>query len=83
MKYADNVTGETGCISKDCSLWTEGLKHRIQMHDLGTLHPKYMTYVVYNNFILLVFITAFSYLRMLLLIFSYLFSFDLIAFFKD
>tara|TARA_B100001996_G_scaffold86878_2_gene64271 strand:- start:2188 stop:2691 length:504 start_codon:yes stop_codon:yes gene_type:complete len=52
IKYADNVTGETGCISKDCSLWTEGLKHRIQMHDLGTLHPKYMTYVVYNNFIL-------------------------------
>ena len=53
IKYADNVTGENGCISKDCALWTEGLKHRIRMSDLGTLHPKYMSYLVYNNFILM------------------------------
>jgi len=53
IKYTDNVTGENGCISKDCALWTEGLKHRIRMSDLGTLHPKYMSYLVYNNFILM------------------------------
>ena len=53
IKYTDNVTGENGCISKDCALWTEGLKHRIRMSDLGTLHPKYMSYIVYNNFILM------------------------------
>lgn len=53
IKYADNVTGENGCISKDCALWAEGLKHRIRMSDLGTLHPKYMSYLVYNNFILM------------------------------
>ena len=53
IKYTDNVTGENGCISKDCALWTEGLKHRIRMSDLGTLHPKYMNYLVYNNFILM------------------------------
>ena len=53
IKYADNVIGENGCISKDCALWTEGLKHRIRMSDLGTLHPKYMSYLVYNNFILM------------------------------
>jgi len=52
-KYVDNATGENGCISKDCALWKEDLKHRIQMHDLGTLHPKYMDYVVHNNFILM------------------------------
>jgi|TARA_Y100000814_G_C12225793_1_gene366486 hypothetical protein len=53
IKYTDNVTGENGCISKDCALWEEGLKHRIRMSDLGTLHPKYMSYIVYNNFILM------------------------------
>ena len=53
IKYTDNVTGEKGCISKDCALWEEGLKHRIRMSDLGTLHPKYMSYIVYNNFILM------------------------------
>ena len=53
IKYTDNVTGENGCISKDCALWEEGLKHRIRMSDLGTLHPKYMNYLVYNNFILM------------------------------
>ena len=53
IKYTDNVTGENGCISKDCALWKEGLKHRIRMSDLGTLHPKYMSYIVYNNFILM------------------------------
>ncbi len=53
IKYTDNVTGENGCISKDCALWTEGLKHRIRMSDLGTLYPKYMSYLVYNNFILM------------------------------
>ena len=53
IKYTDNVTGENGCISKDCALWEEGLKHRIRMSDLGTLHPKYMSYLVYNNFILM------------------------------
>ena len=52
-EYVDNATGENGCISKDCALWKEDLKHRIQMHDLGTLHPKYMDYVVHNNFILM------------------------------
>ena len=46
IKYTDNVTGENGCISKDCALWEEGLKHRIRMSDLGTLHPKYMSYIV-------------------------------------
>ncbi len=51
-KYADNVSGENGCISKDCALWNEGLKDRIQMHDLGTLHPKYMSYLINNNIIL-------------------------------
>ena len=49
----DNATGENGCISKDCALWKEDLKHRIQMYDLGTLYPKYMNYVVHNNFILM------------------------------
>ena len=53
IKYTDNVTGENGCISKDCALWEEGLKHRIRMSDLGTLHPKYMSYIVFNNFILM------------------------------
>ena len=51
-KYADNISGENGCISKDCALWNEGLKDRIQMHDLGTLHPKYMNYLINNNIIL-------------------------------
>ena len=51
-KYAENISGENGCISKECSLWQEGLKDRIQMHDLGTLHPKYMSYYIYNNLIL-------------------------------
>lgn len=53
IRYADNITGEDGCIKKECSLWTENLKQRIQMHDLGTLHPKYMNYIVYDNFILM------------------------------
>ena len=52
-EYVENATGEDGCISKDCALWEEGLKHRIRMSDLGTLHPKYMSYIVYNNFILM------------------------------
>lgn len=52
-RYANNITGEDGCIKKECSLWTENLKQRIQMHDLGTLHPKYMNYIVYDNFILM------------------------------
>ena len=51
-KYAENISGKNGCISKECSLWQEGLKDRIQMHDLGTLHPKYMSYYIYNNLIL-------------------------------
>ena len=50
--YADNITGKNGCISKDCSLWEEGLKDRIRMSDLGTLLPKYMSYLIYDNFIL-------------------------------
>ena len=27
-KYADNITGENGCIKKDCSFFTGNLKHR-------------------------------------------------------
>ena len=50
--YADNITGKNGCISKDCTLWEEGLKDRIRMSDLGTLLPKYMSYLIYDNFIL-------------------------------
>ncbi|MBM32207.1 MAG: hypothetical protein CL764_05020 [Chloroflexi bacterium] len=28
IKYAENITGENGWIKKECSLWTENLKHR-------------------------------------------------------
>ena len=52
IKYADNIIGDIGCISKDCALWEEGIKDRIRMSDLGTLHPKYMIYIVFDNFIL-------------------------------
>ena len=27
-KYAENITGENGCIRKECSLWIKNLKHR-------------------------------------------------------
>ena len=51
-EYADNISGENGCMSKDCALWKDGIKDRIRMSDLGTLHPKYMDYIIYDNFIL-------------------------------
>jgi hypothetical protein len=58
-KYADNITGEDGCIKKECSLWTEDLKQRQHLegglHDTwnGTPSPKYLTYVIHGNFILM------------------------------
>ena len=58
-KYADNVTGEDGCIKKECSLWTEDLKQRQHLegglHDTwnGTPSPKYLTYVIHGNLILM------------------------------
>ena len=51
-EYADNISGKNGCMSKDCALWKDGIKDRIRMSDLGTLHPKYMDYIIYDNFIL-------------------------------
>tara|TARA_B100000029_G_scaffold494578_1_gene558503 strand:- start:2039 stop:2641 length:603 start_codon:yes stop_codon:yes gene_type:complete len=59
IKYAENITGENGCIKKECSLWTENLKHRQHLEGglnntwNGTPSPKYLTYVIHGNFILM------------------------------
>ena len=61
-KYADNIVGVDGCVSKDCALWKEDLKHRVMLAELGvaSFHagsgkviPKYYNYVIYGNMILL------------------------------
>jgi hypothetical protein len=60
-KYADNATGEEGCITKDCALWKEDLKHRQFLAErLGNTHagngqpkPKYLTYIIYGNMIMM------------------------------
>ena len=62
-KYADNITGEDGCIRKECSLWTENLKHRqkisqptgIREGGAGNGVPiaKYLNYIIHNNFVLM------------------------------
>tara|TARA_Y100001970_G_C14250887_1_gene871792 strand:- start:4289 stop:4834 length:546 start_codon:yes stop_codon:yes gene_type:complete len=57
-KYADNIVGEDGCISKECSLWLEDLNQRTQLEGgrnntwNGTKAAKYNNYVIYNNLIL-------------------------------
>ena len=62
VKYADNITGKEGCIKKDCSLWTKNLKHRQQVSEPftgksaagnGIPIPKYQTYIIHGNFVLL------------------------------
>jgi hypothetical protein len=60
-KYVENATGEEGCISKDCALWTEDIKHRAFLAErLGNAHAgngqpkaKYLSYVIYGNMILM------------------------------
>ncbi len=57
-KYANNIIGENGCISKECSLWLENLNQRTQLEGgrnntwNGTKAAKYNNYVIYNNLIL-------------------------------
>ena len=60
-EYVENATGENGCITKDCALWTPDLKHRQFLAErLGNTHagngqpkPKYLTYVIYGNMIMM------------------------------
>ena len=60
-EYVENATGEEGCISKDCALWTEDIKHRAFLAErLGNAHAgngqpkaKYLSYVIYGNMILM------------------------------
>ena len=61
-KYADNITGEDGCIKKDCSFFTGNLKHRQKISEPANVAggagngipiAKYLNYVIYGNFILM------------------------------
>ena len=60
-EYVENATGEEGCISKDCALWTEDIKHRAFLAErLGNAHAgngqpkaKYLSYVIYGNMIVM------------------------------
>jgi len=61
-KYADNITGENGCIKKDCSFFTGNLKHRQKISEPANVAggagngipiAKYLNYVIYGNFILM------------------------------
>ena len=61
-KYADNIVGVDGCVSKDCALWKEDLKQRVLLAELGVMNfhagsskviPKYYNYVIYGNMILM------------------------------
>ena len=60
-KYAENIVGVDGCVSKDCALWKEDLKHRQFLAErLGNTHagngqpkPKYLTYIIYGNMIMM------------------------------
>ena len=61
-KYAENITGENGCIKKQCSFFLENLKHRQKISEPSNVAggagngipiPKYQAYVIYGNFILL------------------------------
>ena len=60
-EYVENATGEDGCITKDCALWTPDIKHRQFLAErLGNTHagngqpkPKYLTYVIYGNMIMM------------------------------
>ena len=60
-EYVENATGEDGCISKDCALWTPDIKHRAFLAErLGNTHAgngqpkaKYLSYLIYGNMILM------------------------------
>ena len=61
-KYAKNISGENGCIKKECSFFLENLKHRQKVSEPSNVAggagngipiPKYQAYVIYGNFILL------------------------------
>ena len=60
-EYVENATGEEGCISKDCALWTPDLKHRSFLAErLGNTHAgngqpkaKYVSYLIYGNMIIM------------------------------
>ena len=61
-KYAENISGENGCIKKQCSFFLENLKHRQKISEPSNVAggagngipiPKYQAYVIYGNFILL------------------------------
>ena len=60
-KYADNIVGVDGCVSKDCALWKPDLKQRVLLAELGVMNfhagsskviPKYYNYVIHGNMIL-------------------------------
>ena len=60
-KYAENISGENGCIKKQCSFFLENLKHRQKVSEPSNVAggagngipiPKYQAYIIYGNFIL-------------------------------
>lgn len=60
-KYAENIVGVDGCVSKDCALWKADLKQRVLLAELGVMNfhagsskviPKYYNYVIHGNMIL-------------------------------
>ena len=60
-KYAENISGEDGCIKKQCSFFLENLKHRQKISEPSNVAggagngipiPKYQAYIIYGNFIL-------------------------------
>ena len=61
-KYAENITGENGCIRKECSLWIKNLKHRQKISEPANVAggagngipiAKYLDYIIHNNVILM------------------------------
>jgi hypothetical protein len=60
-EYVENATGEDGCITKKCALWTPDLKHRQFLAErLGNAHAgngqpkaKYISYLIYGNMIMM------------------------------
>ena len=53
-KYADNTTGSDAVLTKQESLWSEGLKNRRTSGGPdGSPLPKYGGYIIYGNFILI------------------------------
>lgn len=53
-KYADNGTGSDAVLTKQESLWAEGIKNRRTSGGPdGSPLPKYGGYIIYGNFILL------------------------------